>query len=110
MKWKKISLETTTEAEDLISAVLDEMGIEGVQIEDKIQLSDEDKRSLSDAAKIFVLNGEEVAIVKGEVFNIKITYPYDLKVANTIIDDAKLNISDAETGEYKVNLYDFGEE
>jgi len=70
-------------------------------------LSDEEKSTLSDAAKIFVLNGEEVAIVKGEVFNIKITYPYDLKVANTIIDDAKLNISDAETGEYKVNLYDF---
>ena len=46
MKWKKISLETTTEAEDLISAVLDEMGIEGVQIEDKIQLSDEDKKRM----------------------------------------------------------------
>ena len=72
-------------------------------------LCEEDKKTLSDAAKIFVLNGEEVAIVKGEVFNIKITYPYDLKVANTIIDDAKLNISDAESAEYKVNLYDFGE-
>ena len=46
MKWKKITLETTTEAEDLISAVLDEMGIEGVQIEDKIQLSDEDKKKM----------------------------------------------------------------
>lgn len=46
MKWKKISLETTTEAEDLISAVLDEMGIEGVQIEDKIQLSDDDKKRM----------------------------------------------------------------
>ena len=46
MKWKKISLETTTEAEDLISALLDEMGIEGVQIEDKIQLSDEDKKRM----------------------------------------------------------------
>ena len=46
MKWKKITLETTTEAEDLISAVLDEMGIEGVQIEDKIQLSDEDKKRM----------------------------------------------------------------
>lgn len=74
------------------------------------KLSDEDKKSLSDAAKIFILNDEEVAIVKGEVFNIKITYPYDLKVANTIIDDAKLNISDAETGEYKINLYDFDED
>ena len=70
-------------------------------------LSDEEKNSLSDAAKIFVLNGEEVAIVKGEVFNIKITYPYDLKVANSIIKDAKLNVSDAESSEQTVNLFDF---
>ena len=46
MKWKKITLETTTESEDLITAVLDEMGIEGVQIEDKIQLSEEDKKRM----------------------------------------------------------------
>ena len=72
-------------------------------------LSDDEKITLTDAAKIFVLNGEEVAIVKGEVFNIKITYPYDLKVANTIIKDAKLNTSDAHSGDrVRVNLDDFG--
>jgi 2-C-methyl-D-erythritol 4-phosphate cytidylyltransferase len=71
------------------------------------KLSDEEKSTLTDAAKIFVLNGEDVAIVKGEVFNIKITYPYDLKVANSIIKDAKLNVSDAESSEQTVNLYDF---
>ncbi len=73
-------------------------------------LSDEEKITLTDAAKIFVLNGEKVAIVKGEVFNIKITYPYDLKVANTIIKDAKLNTSDAHSGDsVEVNLYDFSD-
>ncbi|WP_297980208.1 2-C-methyl-D-erythritol 4-phosphate cytidylyltransferase [uncultured Methanobrevibacter sp.] len=72
-------------------------------------LSEDEKKGLSDAAKIFVLNGHEVAVVNGEVFNIKITYPYDLKVANTIIDEAKLNISDAESDHYVVNLYDFEE-
>lgn len=46
MKWKKIKLETTTEAEDLVSAVLNEMGIEGIEIEDKIQLSEEDKKKM----------------------------------------------------------------
>ena len=46
MKWTKIELTTTTQAEDLITAVLDEMGIEGVQIEDKIQLSEEDKKRM----------------------------------------------------------------
>ena len=46
MKWIKLSLCTTVEAEDLITAVLDEMGIEGVQIEDKVQLSEEDKKKM----------------------------------------------------------------
>lgn len=46
MKWIKIKLTTTTEAEDLVTAILDEMGIEGVQIDDKIQLSEEDKKRM----------------------------------------------------------------
>ncbi|MCQ2495389.1 MAG: 50S ribosomal protein L11 methyltransferase [Lachnospiraceae bacterium] len=46
MKWTKFILETTTEAEDLVSAVLNEMGIEGIEIEDKIQLSEEDKKKM----------------------------------------------------------------
>jgi all-trans-retinol 13,14-reductase len=48
-------------------------------------LSDEDKAILTDAAKIFVMKGERVHIVEGEVFNIKITYPYDLRVAEALI-------------------------
>ncbi len=52
-------------------------------------LTDEEKEILTDAAKIFVLKGEEVSLVKGEITNIKITYPYDLKLANTILNDQK---------------------
>ena len=48
-------------------------------------LSEEEKAVLTDAAKIFVMKGEKVPIVNGEVFNIKITYPYDLKVAESLI-------------------------
>ncbi len=48
-------------------------------------LTDEEKEILTDAAKIFVMKGEEVHIVEGEVSNIKITYPYDLRVAETLI-------------------------
>ena len=44
-------------------------------------LTDEEKKILTDAAKIFVMKGE----VEGEVSNIKITYPYDLRVAETLI-------------------------
>ncbi|MBR6229789.1 MAG: 2-C-methyl-D-erythritol 4-phosphate cytidylyltransferase [Eubacterium sp.] len=48
-------------------------------------LTDEEKAILTDAAKIFVMKGEKVHIVEGEVFNIKITYPYDLRVAEALI-------------------------
>jgi 2-C-methyl-D-erythritol 4-phosphate cytidylyltransferase len=50
-------------------------------------LSDEEKEILTDAAKIFVMKGEEVYLVDGEVSNIKITYPYDLRVAETLLGD-----------------------
>lgn len=48
-------------------------------------LTEEEKDILTDAAKIFVMKGEEVEIVRGESFNLKITYPYDIKVAETIL-------------------------
>ena len=48
-------------------------------------LTKEEKDILSDAAKIFVIKGEEVRLVRGETFNIKLTYPYDLKVAEALL-------------------------
>ncbi|MDP3444530.1 MAG: 2-C-methyl-D-erythritol 4-phosphate cytidylyltransferase, partial [Ignavibacteria bacterium] len=48
-------------------------------------LNEEEKEILTDAAKIFVIKGEPVYLVDGEVNNIKITYPYDLKVANIML-------------------------
>lgn len=50
-------------------------------------LTEDEKEILTDAAKIFVLKGQDVSLVKGDVTNIKITYPYDLKLANTILND-----------------------
>lgn len=49
------------------------------------ELTEEEKEILTDAAKIFVIKGEKVHLVEGEVFNIKITYPYDLRVAETLV-------------------------
>lgn len=48
-------------------------------------LTDDEKEILTDAAKIFVMKGEEVRLIRGETFNIKITYPYDLTVAEALI-------------------------
>lgn len=50
-------------------------------------LTEEEKEILTDASKIFVIKGEKVQLVQGEVFNIKITYPYDLRVAEALIQD-----------------------
>lgn len=48
-------------------------------------LSPEEKEILTDACKILVLKGEHVHLVQGEVFNIKITYPYDMTVARALL-------------------------
>ena len=53
-------------------------------------LTEEEKQILTDAAKIFVMKGEKVYLVEGEVSNIKITYPYDLRVAETLINEDRL--------------------
>ena len=50
-------------------------------------LTEEESNILTDACKIFTLQDEDVYLVEGEVTNIKITYPYDLKLANTILED-----------------------
>ena len=46
MKWKQYTIQTTTQAEDLVSSMLADLGIEGVQIEDNIPLSAEEKERL----------------------------------------------------------------
>lgn len=48
-------------------------------------LNEEEKAILTDACKIMVLKGEHVHLVQGEVFNIKITYPYDITVAKALL-------------------------
>lgn len=48
-------------------------------------LTPEEKDILTDAAKIFVIKGEPVELVRGEISNVKITYPYDLTVAESLL-------------------------
>lgn len=49
------------------------------------KLIDSEKTILTDACKIFSIKGEKVKLVQGEIFNMKITTPFDLNVANAII-------------------------
>ncbi|MCI6676870.1 MAG: 50S ribosomal protein L11 methyltransferase [Clostridiales bacterium] len=46
MKWKKFTLETTTEAVDFISELFDEIGIEGIEIEDNIPLTESETKGM----------------------------------------------------------------
>ena len=48
MKWKKYTIETTTAAEDFVSSMLSDLGIDGVEIEDKVPMGKEDM------AKMFI--------------------------------------------------------
>ena len=46
MKWNQFRLTTTTEAEDIVSSMLMDLGIQGVQIEDRVPLTKEDKEQM----------------------------------------------------------------
>lgn len=44
MRWNKLTIETTTQAEDMLSWELNEMGISGVEIEDHVPLTEEERK------------------------------------------------------------------
>lgn len=46
MKWIRFTLDTHTQAVDILSYKLDEIGIEGIEIEDKVPLSEADKEKM----------------------------------------------------------------
>ncbi len=46
MKWLKFTIDTTTEAEDFISEMLNELGVEGIEIEDNVPLTESDTKGM----------------------------------------------------------------
>ena len=58
MKWNKFRLKTTTEAEDIVSSMLADLGIEGVEIEDKIPLTESDKEQMLSLIHICLLKDQ----------------------------------------------------
>lgn len=46
MKWNKFTLKTLTEAEDIVISALADAGVEGVEIEDKVPLTESDKQQM----------------------------------------------------------------
>ena len=46
MKWNKFRLKTTTEAEDIVSSMLMDLGVQGIEIEDKIPMTQAEKEQM----------------------------------------------------------------
>ena len=46
MKWKKFTLQTTTEAVDYISSLFDEIGIQGIEVEDNVPLTESETKGM----------------------------------------------------------------
>ena len=46
MKWKKFTLTTTTQAVDLVSSMLDDVGIEGIEVEDNVPLTEKETKGM----------------------------------------------------------------
>ncbi len=46
VRWNKFRLTTTTEAVDIVSGLLVELGIDGIEVEDNIQITEEEKKEM----------------------------------------------------------------
>lgn len=54
-------------------------------------MSKEELDIVTDACKMFYLRGYKVQLVQGDVSNFKITYPFELKMARTIVEEGSNN-------------------
>lgn len=63
MKWNKYTIKTITEAEDIISSTLMDLGVEGVEIEDKVPLSEADKKQMFVDILPDVLESDNIAYI-----------------------------------------------
>ena len=50
-------------------------------------MSGEELQTVTDACKMFMLKGHKVHLVEGSVSNMKITYPYDYKIAQIMMEN-----------------------
>lgn len=46
MKWTKFTLDTTTEAVDLVSDMLNDLGIEGIEVSDNLGITEEERKQM----------------------------------------------------------------
>ena len=66
MVWTKLTIDTTVEAVDILSAFLDDLGVEGIMIEDNVPLTDEEKQAMF--VDIPLIEGEDDGTAKVSCF------------------------------------------
>ena len=89
MKYDKYTIETTTEAEDIIVSTLVDLGIEGAQIEDKIPLNEDELKGMF--VDIMPAIGED----DGKAY---ISFFLDAAEDNTqVLNDVKAELEDMKT-------------
>ena len=66
MVWTKLTIDTTVEAVDILSAFLDDLGVEGIMIEDNVPLTEEDKKAMF--VDIPLIEGEDDGTAKVSCF------------------------------------------
>ncbi len=89
MKYSKYTIETVTEAEDIIISMLDDFGVEGAQIEDRVPLSEDE------LAGMFVDIGPEEMTDDGKAY---ISFYLDAAVDHEdLIRDIKAELEDMKS-------------
>lgn len=91
MIWKKVTIYTTVEVEDLISEFLDEQGVEGVQIEDNVPLTEDEIREMF--VDIPLIPDENDGTAKVSFF---LDDSYDDDKINSLIADIKAELGRLE--------------
>lgn len=103
MKWNKFRLKTKTEAEDIVSSMLADLGVEGVEIEDKIPLTAADKEQMfvdilpetetDDGVAYLSFYLEDDADIEGILANVK----QELEEMKEFIDLGECSIEESQT-------------
>ncbi|MBE5954440.1 MAG: 50S ribosomal protein L11 methyltransferase [Lachnospiraceae bacterium] len=66
MVWTKLTIDTTVEVVDILSAFLDDLGVEGIMIEDNVPLTEEEKQAMF--VDIPLIEGEDDGTAKVSCF------------------------------------------
>lgn len=93
MKWTKFTLNTTTEAVDLISDMLSELGIEGIEVLDKVPLSESDKKQMFVDILPETEPDDGNAVIN---FYVDPTDRHDLPENDVLIDQVKEGLAELE--------------